>query len=313
MKKIIFTIVLISFLFLVTPVKSVDCDRQCLNDEINQYTQKIHELQGQAKTLSNQISSYNAQITLAELKVQQTEGEINLLGGRIDQVGASLSALNEAFSARAVLSYKMARTEEASLLLLSAQDLTDAVSKFHYLQQVEGYDQSLMTKLQSAQNTYIADKQKSQDLQKQLQANEDGLSIQKNSKAQLLAQTKGSEANYQSLLAAAQAQLAAFSAFTANLGGASLLSNQTDCGDSWGCYYNQRDTQWGALALNGTQYSLASDGCLVTSMAMIFTFFGHKNVTPIYINSNANNFWASYPPYLNYPISADALNVTIKD
>ncbi len=100
MKKIIFTIVLISFLFLVTPVKSVDCDRQCLNDEINQYTQKIHELQGQAKTLSNQISSYNAQITLAELKVQQTEDEIKLLGGRIDQVGSSLSALTEAFSAR---------------------------------------------------------------------------------------------------------------------------------------------------------------------------------------------------------------------
>src|SRR5260221_387134 len=173
MKKLLLFIVLISLFLVATKASRADCNQQCLTDQIAQYQSKISQLQGQAKTLSNQIASYNAQITLAELKVQQTEAEIELLGGRIDQVGASLQALSQAFAARAVLSYKMARTEEPALLLLSSQDLTDAVSKFHYLQQVEGYDQSLMTKLQSAQNTYIADKQKSQDLQKQLQANED--------------------------------------------------------------------------------------------------------------------------------------------
>src|SRR5258708_24009303 len=75
----------------------------------------IHELQGQAKTLSNQIASYNAQITLAELKVQQTEAEIELLGGRIDQVGASLQALSQAFAAPAGLSFKMGKTKETAL------------------------------------------------------------------------------------------------------------------------------------------------------------------------------------------------------
>src|SRR5260221_12190784 len=156
MKKLIFIVVLISIFLLLAPhVIHADCDSKdqtCIQNEINQYVQKISQLQGQANTLSNQIASYNAQIKLAELKVEQTEDEIKLLGGRIDQVGASLSALTEAFSARAVLSYKMARTEEPSMLILSSQDITDAVSKFHYLQTIENYDQSLMTKLKSAQN-----------------------------------------------------------------------------------------------------------------------------------------------------------------
>src|SRR5258708_37951983 len=122
MKKLIFIVLLISLFFVATKASRADCDQACLNDQIKQYSEKIAQLQGQANTLSNQIASYNAQIRLAELKVQQTEDEIKLLGGRIDQVGASLSALNVAFSARAVASYKMARTEEAALLLLSSQD-----------------------------------------------------------------------------------------------------------------------------------------------------------------------------------------------
>ncbi len=102
----------------------------------------------------------------------------------------------------------------------------------------------------------------------------------------------------------AQAQLAGFSNFTANFGGSSLLSGQTSC-DDWGCYYNQRDTQWGGMALNGTQYTIASDGCLVTSMAMIFTHYGHRGVTPVSINSNSSNFASYYPAYLLYTVHAD--------
>ena len=297
------------FVFVARTVRA-DCDpnnKSCIQDEIHQYQQKINELQGQANTLSNQITAFDAQIRLAELKVQQTEDEIKLLGGRIDQVELSLQALTKAFSARAVATYKMSRTEEPTLLLLSSQDLLGAVSKFHYLQKVEDYDQSLMMKLQSAQDTYIADKAQSETLQKQLQDEESLLGTQKQAKTQLLTETQGSEANYQKLLAQAEAQLAAFSRFAANQGGASLLSNQTDCGDSWGCYFNQRDSQWGGLALNGTQYSLAGDGCLVTSMAMILTHYEHKGVTPISINSNPDNFASYYPAYLKYTISVDGV------
>jgi hypothetical protein len=67
------------------------------------------------------------------------------------------------------------------------------------------------------------------------------------------------------------------------------LGNQTVC-DDWGCYYNQRDSQWGGIALNGTAYSIASDGCLMTSMAMVYTHYGHKDVNPLSINAVSGNF-----------------------
>jgi hypothetical protein len=82
------------------------------------------------------------------------------------------------------------------------------------------------------------------------------------------------------------------------------LSNQTVC-DDWGCYYNQRDSQWGGIPLNNTGYTLSGEGCLVTSMAMVYTHFGHRNVTPQSINSNSNNFASYYPAFLKKTITAD--------
>ena len=54
----------------------------------------------------------------------------------------------------------------------------------------------------------------------------------------------------------------------------------------------------GKNPLNGTKYNLASDGCLVTSMAMVMTHYGYKDVTPVTINSDPKNFAAYYPAYL---------------
>jgi hypothetical protein len=112
-------------------------------------------------------------------------------------------------------------------------------------------------------------------------------------------------------LVQAQAELKSFSNFTKNAGGDQLLSNQTVC-DSWGCYYNQRDSSWGGEPLNGTGYTLAGDGCLVTSMAMVMTHYGYRNVTPAIINANPNNFAAYFPAYLLNTISVGLVTATRK-
>jgi len=102
------------------------------------------------------------------------------------------------------------------------------------------------------------------------------------SKSQLLAETKSKESTYQKLLAQAEAELKSYSISPRTPVAPSFLANQTVC-DSWGCYYNQRDTSWGNDSLNGTGYTIASDGCLVTSMAMVITHYGHRDVTPVSI------------------------------
>jgi hypothetical protein len=141
-------------------------------------------------------------------------------------------------------------------------------------------------------------------LQNDLQDQKRSVAANKAAEQDLLAETKNQESNYQKLLATAKAELESFSVFAQNAGGSKLLANQTSC-DDWGCYYSQRDVLWGNVPLNKTRFRLASDGCLVTAMAMVFTHYGYRSVTPLTINSNPSNFASYYPPYLLFTIRAD--------
>lgn len=156
--------------------------------------------------------------------------------------------------------------------------------------------------------TFFEDKKKKVEaLKTQLEEYSTQISQEKDAKKRLLSETQGSEANYQRLLSQAQAQLAGFSRFTVSQGGSSLLSGQTVC-DDWGCYYNQRDSQWGGMSLGS--YTLATDGCLVTSMAMVYTHMGHRNVTPATINSDPNNFASYERAWLLKTITADGMTTS---
>ena len=129
-----------------------------LSREIEQYQSEIDRLKSQAATLSNQIAQYDAQIRLTILRISETQEKIFLLGGRIEQLESSLSALTNAFTSRVVQTYKMARLNEPFLYLISATDLSDAVSSFHYLQKIQEADRDLLMRLERAQVTYKEEK-----------------------------------------------------------------------------------------------------------------------------------------------------------
>ena len=259
-----------------------------IRQKIEEYQREISRLQGQANTLSNQIAQFNAQIQLTQLKIGQTEEKISLLGGRIDQLEGSLSTLTKAFSSRAEETYKMSRTGEQFFFLFTASDLEQMVSRFHYLQKVQEADRDLLVRLQNAQDTYKEEKTDQEKLQEELESQRQVLGAQKTAKDNLLASTKGEEKRYQQLLAEARAQLSALRRFVVSQGGASILQNQTKC-DSWGCYYNQRDSQWGNIGMGGSNYTVAEYGCLITSVSMLASHYG-KGIKPNDIAVNSNYF-----------------------
>jgi hypothetical protein len=240
----------------------------------------------------------------------------------IDSASKKISSLQTALNNsvvvllnRIVATYEVGTIQPLQILLTS-KNAPDFLKRLNYLRRAQVHDKKLIYDTQQAKNDYtnqksILENKKKQveQLHAQLQTFSDQLGQQKSAKQKLLSETQGSEANYQSLLAQAKAQLAGFSGFAQSQGGASLLSGQTVC-DDWGCYYNQRDSQWGSNSLNGTQYSLASDGCLVTSMAMVYSHYGHRGVNPQTINSDSWNFASYYPAYLNFTIRADGVTST---
>jgi peptidoglycan hydrolase CwlO-like protein len=301
-----------------TPTGSVDNSQQVhdLQNKINEYQTKISEAQTQEHTLSSQISIMDTQMKLTQYRIDATKAKlaqltqgISIAGNKMKNLEGSLTNVSKVLINRIVATYQ-AGDYGPMQVFFSSNDITDAVTKANYLRLVQEHDKQLMYDTQQAKNDYAnqkqifqTEKQQAEALQAQLQDYTNQLSQQQEEKKKLLADTQGDEQNYQRLLAQAQAQLAGFQNFTRIQGGASLLSGQTSC-DSWGCYYNQRDSQWGDIAINHSPYSIAEDGCLMTSMAMVMTHYGHKT-TPLDINANPDNFASYAPAYLRFTISAN--------
>lgn len=294
-KLIILSFVLVLFGVLSSgSLKAAECDdiptdtKENTTKKIECLSAKVGQLGSQANTLKNQISQFDYKIKLTTLKIAQTQAQIDMLGGRIDQLTDSLNQLTDAFNGRVLESYKLSRFDSNIYFVMSATDVTGAASRFHYLKKIEEEDRDLLTRLKNVQSNYQGQKQDQEVLQKQLEDEKSKLGLQKSAKNNLLTATKNDEVKYQSLLSQAKAQLAAFNRFVASQGGASILSNQTKC-DSWGCYYNQRDSSWGNIGLGGSKYSVASYGCLISSISMVASHYG-RNIKPSDIAVNPEAF-----------------------
>jgi peptidoglycan hydrolase CwlO-like protein len=291
-----------------------------LQNKINDLVNKINDLQGQEKTLSSQIGVMDSQIKLTEYRIYATQQQLLSLEQDIDTTQKKVASLEDSLVditkimvKRIVSGYELGGQNGLQTLLTST-GIGDYFTRANYLRIVQRHDKRLAYDTVQAKNDYQNQQQIFEDKKKQvialkaqLEQYTKDLDSQKKEKQQLLAETQGSEANYQAILAQTRAQLASFQGFVTRQGGASLLSGQTSC-DDWGCYYNQRDSQWGGNALNGSGYTLASDGCLVTSMAMMYTHYGHRDVTPQSINSVSSNFGGIPAVLLKYSISANGVS-----
>jgi peptidoglycan hydrolase CwlO-like protein len=312
--------------FSVSPALADDSSAQqiaALNAQIAQYQAEIKQagtdkktLQAAINTLDLQRNEVQAQVSLTQSQISSTQLQIQQLGTQIQTAQQAIAA-NQSQLAQEIQELNESDSQPLLFQLVASGSLSDFWKNVDNTVQVQNAVQTateaLETEKASLATSQTAVQQKNDSLSSQnktLTSQQQALSQTVQSKSQLLAQTNGKESTYEKLLAAAQAQLQSFSNFTKHAaGGDKLLANQTAC-DSWGCYYNQRDTSWGDDALDGTNYSMASDGCLVTAMAMVMTHYGYKDVTPATINSNPANFAAYYPAYLLNTITVDGSSAT---
>jgi len=189
-----------------------------LNQQIEQYQNDIERLKKQVNTLSNQIAQFNTQIVLTSLEIAKKEEQILILTGRIVQLTDSLDSLFKAFSSRAVETYKMARVGDPIMILISAPDLSKAISRFHYLKRIQEEDRKLYNRLELTQEDYEEEKDEQEELQYELEEQKEALGRQKVAKAYLLQVTRSDERRYQQLLAQVRAEFEAIQAIIAGRG-----------------------------------------------------------------------------------------------
>jgi peptidoglycan hydrolase CwlO-like protein len=282
----------------------------------------------QSNTLSSQINYMNSQIQLTTIRINAAKVKIDTLLSEINQLETEVQRLEGVLNTRVALllhripaAYKRSITPQFGMLLFS-RNLSDLINRAKYLQTVQNEDAALVFQVKATQNSYNDSKQVREDkkkqleqIQQQLEAQNVQLTQQKQAKDALLAQTQGQESIYQQLLAQAKAQLAGFASF-ADSQGATVLSGQTSC-DGWGCYYNQRDSQWATALINGQgsgcngPCTVMRVGCLITSIAMVASHLGHKDILPSDIAfSSPSNFSVGTALLMRGTINVKGMNIT---
>lgn len=295
-----------------------------LNQQIATYQTELEQVGANKKTLQAAINALDLQRNKVQAQVALTEHQIAVTQLQIQQLGTEITAGQQTITTdQAAVIEELQNLEKADgqtllMQILSSGSLIQTWNGLATTVEVKDSIESNMQTLQAQESSLASSQTASKEEQVTLGSQQQSLASQQQSltetvqsKNQLLTETNAQESTYEKLLAAAEAQLQSFSAFTQNAGGSALTGNQTVC-DAWGCYYNQRDSAWGSDALDGTKYNLASDGCLVTSMAMVMTHYGYRDVTPVTINSNPNNFAAYYPASLLITIDVDGVTATRK-
>ncbi len=303
----------------------IDADNaqiEALTKKIAEYQAALQQIGADKKTLQDAIkaldlqrSKIQAQVTITQRKINTTQVEIKQLG---DQISDTEQAILHDKDVLAVYLRTIQRSDnqapamETLLLGDISEFWGDLATTLTLQDKIRERVDTLRAQQQTLTDTQTTEQQKRDILtaqQQTLTAQQRSLTSTVQSKNHLLAETKAQESTYQKLLAAAQKELESYTTFTQNAGGAGLLPHRVIC-DNWGCYYNQRDALWGNSALNGTKYTLASDGCLVTAMAMVMTHYGYTDVTPLTINSNPGNFASYYPAFLLTTINVDGVSAT---
>ncbi len=318
-------------LLFAIPVHGIDCDGAPPSgigkeEEIKQYidscTVKISGLQKEQTSLKQAIATINSKINLAQGQINQTqtqilaiEKEIEILGGVLDKVNESSAVLTKIYLARVQETYRRLRVDSTQLLFSTA-NFGDYFSKLKYLNTIKSKDQLILTELEKSRKDYnsrrqskLEKQQEIEKLKKKMEEQKIALGQQQKEKQNLLSVTANDEKKYQKLLSDAKAQLAALKRFVASNGGASILKDQTRCTE-WGCYYNQRDSQWGNMGLGGSSYSVAEYGCLVNSVSMMASHVG-KNIKPSDIASNVSAFVPG-TGYLLHSFNVNGINVTVE-
>jgi len=274
----------------------------CLEEKKTCLEGLITQTQSQKNTLTNTINILSGQIGIQQLQIYQTlaeinklESEVDILTSRIKTLNFSLDKLTDMLINRVVVQYKRQHISPLSILA-SNKSVGELIAHQRYVAQAGQQTAMVMEKAEAQRIEF--DKQKALREEKQeeveskrvqLQSQQNKLNEQKASQQRLLSSTNSDEKRYQALLKEATQQLASFKKFVSIQGGAGILTGQTSCND-WGCYYNQRDSQWGNKTIGNSRDTMAEYGCLVTSMAMVATHSG-KNLTPGQIADSSAPFW----------------------
>lgn len=187
---------------------------------IKEYQAKITGLQGQERTLKNEITYLDTQIYLTQLEIEEAETEIKLLSEdigdlsqRLERIASFLEFQEKTFVARARSAYISDQLSSFDIIL-GSENLDEAMRQIKYLKVLEAQDREVLEQIRDIRADYNAQKalleEKKADVEELKKTVEDkkvALEGQRGNRAYLLAVTRNDEQRYQGLLAQVKAEV----------------------------------------------------------------------------------------------------------
>ena len=202
-----------------------------LENQIQEYKDKLAQAQGTAQTLKATINVLNNKIYLAQAEIDSTNHQIQTLENEIKSLSTKIGELDLLLDEVAIILEK--RIEETYKrtylpyfqIVLSSNSFTNFLSQLQYVKIAQKNDKENMFKMEEIKADFSSKKDLKEKKQQELEvlrtslaAQKQALDWQKAAKNDLLVQTQNDEATYQSLLAQAQAEFLAIQAILAGRG-----------------------------------------------------------------------------------------------
>jgi murein DD-endopeptidase MepM/ murein hydrolase activator NlpD len=239
MKSKLLKIVIAVFFLLIAAAPAA----ASLQDDLARYRAEQARLQGlidaahkQANTLSGQVSILDNQIKLTQIQVSSLETELAIKQGELDAltndiggVTVRIGNIETDLNRVAGIAAKRFRTTEAIRnsvpmgALLVSSDFQTVADNLTYLEYIQHQDQKLFDEMRNLKDSLGVEKRTLVDKQTEVQKVKDDIQVkydevaaakakldsQRADKANLLAITKNTEANYQKLLQQVQGEIQA--------------------------------------------------------------------------------------------------------
>jgi len=265
-----------------------------INEEINSVNSKIAETRAQSQSLANEVGIFDNQIYLIQLEINKTQQEIDITNSEIVKTNEQIVAAEIELQKQKEIMSEYLRTMyiEGRIstveLVAGSNNFSDFVDRSEYLDTMQDRVQDTANKivvlkeeLTSKKNELEVKKTKSEQLKAEQSNSKQILNDQRYAKQQLLDQTNGDEASYSNILAQRQARVIEIRKALA----AAKIGNK-------GTFYGVPQyfqTDYPGDYLNYTSSTIASYGCGVTSIAMLFSSYGYSQ-SPVSIANNSSYF-----------------------
>jgi peptidoglycan hydrolase CwlO-like protein len=297
MKKIFLTIFIIFFLAVSMKINSPYAFGEEICDSIEECNEKAEAFQKildlknkQEQTLNNQVDVLNAQTGRLQSQISLNQNKIGELNNQIDELEKRIKSHQDSMDRQKIMlsnliqEYAITKQEDPVDIFVTNNNLSDLFGKNDRIAQMESevkdlYDniKSIKTNLENERDSIKNKKKEIISEYASLQDKKSDLNDTIDQKQSLISQTQGEEEKYQKLLERVEqekAELLDIDELGAGLSADNYDKPSSKYFASTDWYYSQKDSRWGNKTIGNSKTLMKSYGCAVTSVAMVFNYFG---------------------------------------